>query len=517
MAQQQPTLQLANVSTALAPHNMQNMSPSVDEATLAEAGLMQGTPSFSVKDLDVDDDGRPKRTGTFWTASAHIITAVIGSGVLSLAWSMAKLGWIAGPICLLLFALVTYYTSLLLADCYRSPSSSLSSLGTRVEKRNYTYMEAVRFYLGPTQTKLCALVQYTNFAGIAIGYTITSSISMVAIARSNCFHVNGHDSQCYTSTYPYMLLFGGFQVVLSQIPTFSKLWWLSIVAAVMSFSYSSIGVGLGIGEVAKEGRHIQGTLGGLFHTGDNFELKNIWLIFQSLGNIAFAYSYSMILIEIQDTVRSPPREDVTMKRANLMGVSTTTIFYMLCGCIGYAAFGEDAPGNLLTGFGFYEPYWLVDLANVCVVVHLVGAFQVFAQPLFAFVEEWLSLAFPKSKTIHNEYQVRLPLFGHAFKLNRFRLVWRTAFVIFTTLASMLLPFFNDILGILGALAFWPLTVYFPIQMHIAQGNAKRWSRKWLLLQGLSAMCLMVSVAALIGSLQGVVEDLKVYRPFHGRE
>ncbi|KAJ7002767.1 hypothetical protein NC653_008084 [Populus alba x Populus x berolinensis] len=32
-----------------------------------------------------DDDGRPKRTGTVWTASAHIITAVIGSGVLSLA------------------------------------------------------------------------------------------------------------------------------------------------------------------------------------------------------------------------------------------------------------------------------------------------------------------------------------------------------------------------------------------------------------------------------------------------
>ena len=26
-----------------------------------------------------DDDGRPRRTGTMWTTSAHIITAVIGS------------------------------------------------------------------------------------------------------------------------------------------------------------------------------------------------------------------------------------------------------------------------------------------------------------------------------------------------------------------------------------------------------------------------------------------------------
>ena len=51
----------------------------------------------------LDDDGRPCRKGTFWTASAHIITAVIGSGVLSLAWAIAQLGWVAGPAAMLLF------------------------------------------------------------------------------------------------------------------------------------------------------------------------------------------------------------------------------------------------------------------------------------------------------------------------------------------------------------------------------------------------------------------------------
>lgn len=65
-----------------------------------------------------------------------------------------------------------------------------------------------------------------------------------------------------------------------------------------------------------------------------------------------------------------------MKRATCIGVSTTTMFYVLCGCVGYAAFGNDAPGNFLTGFGFYEPFWLIDLANVCIAVHLIGAYQV---------------------------------------------------------------------------------------------------------------------------------------------
>lgn len=83
----------------------------------------------------------PVAAGTLWTASAHIITAVIGSGVLSLAWSTAQLGWIAGPTVLFLFSFVTYYTSVLLAACYRSGDPVTG-------KRNYTYMEAVRSNLG---------------------------------------------------------------------------------------------------------------------------------------------------------------------------------------------------------------------------------------------------------------------------------------------------------------------------------------------------------------------------------
>lgn len=65
-----------------------------------------------------------------------------------------------------------------------------------------------------------------------------------------------------------------------------------------------------------------------------------------------------------------------MKKATFIGIAISTAFYMACGLLGYAAFGNNAPGNFLTGFGFYEPFWLVDLANLCIVVHLVGAYQV---------------------------------------------------------------------------------------------------------------------------------------------
>ena len=63
--------------------------------------------------------------------------------MLSLAWAIAQLGWIAGPAVMFLFSFVIYYTSTLLADCYRS-GDPISG------KRNYTYMDAVRSNLGKT-------------------------------------------------------------------------------------------------------------------------------------------------------------------------------------------------------------------------------------------------------------------------------------------------------------------------------------------------------------------------------
>uniref|UniRef100_A0A7C9DV60 Amino acid transporter transmembrane domain-containing protein n=1 Tax=Opuntia streptacantha TaxID=393608 RepID=A0A7C9DV60_OPUST len=446
-----------------------------------------------------DDDGRLKRTGTVWTASAHIITAVIGSGVLSLAWAIAQLGWIAGPTAMFLFSFVIYYTSTLLADCYRSGDPIAG-------KRNYTYMDAVRSNLGGAKVKVCGLIQYVNLFGVAIGYTIAASISMMAIKRSNCFHDSGGKNPCHMSSNPYMIAFGVAEILFSQIPDFDQIWWLSIVAAVMSFTYSSIGLGLGIAQVAAN-KAFKGSFTGI-SIGAVTETQKIWRSFQALGDIAFAYSYSIILIEIQDTLKSPPSESKTMKKASSISIAVTTLFYMLCGCMGYAAFGDLAPGNLLTGFGFYNPFWLLDIANAAIVIHLVGAYQVYCQPLFAFIEKWAAQKWPESDFITKEIMIKAPGLS-AYNLNFFRLVWRTAFVITTTVISMLLPFFNDVVGLLGAFGFWPLTVYFPVEMYIAQKKIPKWSTKWLSLQMLS----MASIAAAAGSIAGVVLDLKVYSPF----
>ncbi|KAF5803397.1 putative amino acid transporter, transmembrane domain-containing protein [Helianthus annuus] len=452
-----------------------------------DAPLLQCSNSSDEQPLDLTH-----RTGTIWTAIAHIITGVMGAGVLSLGWSLAQLGWLFGPPAILVFAAVTLVSTTILSDCYLSPHSEHGP------DRNASFLQAVSYYLGEKSQWICAVLLNESLYGNDIAYTIATATSMRAILKSNCYHEEGHDAGC---TYPdsiYMLLFGLVQIVVSQIPNFHNMAWLSAVAAIMSFAYSTIGLGLGLANVIVN-EEIKGSIGGVPAAS---AVDKLMLVFQGLGDIAFAYPYSIILLEIQDTLK-PPSETKTMKKASRSAILITTVFYLCCGSFGYAAFGNNTPGNLLTGFGFYEPYWLVDLANACVILHLVGGYQVFSQPVFALVETWFSERYPESHFVNGFYQLKLPLVT-TFQLNPFRLCFRMLYVVSTTGIAMLFPFFNQVLGVLGALNFWPLVVYFPVEMYFVQRKILPWSRKWIALKTFSFGCFLVSAVGFVGSLEGLI-------------
>ncbi|KAM3225418.1 hypothetical protein ACQJBY_058274 [Aegilops geniculata] len=427
-----------------------------------------------------------KRTGTVWTAMAHVITAVIGSGVLSLAWSVAQLGWVGGPAAMVVFAGVTVVQSSLLADCYISRDPER---GAAV--RNRSYVDAVRLYLGKKSQMLSGFFLGFSLFGNSVVYTLTAAASMRAIERVNCYHREGQGAPCCaagaggSSEAYYMLLFGLAQVALSQIPDFHSMAWLSIFAAVMSFSYSFIGFGLGAAKVIENGV-IKGAIGGVSLVSP---AQKVWRVAQALGDIAFAYPFSLVLLEIEDTLRSPPAESETMKRAARASIAVTTFFYLGCGCFGYAAFGDGTPGNLLTGFG--EPYWLVGLANLCVVLHLLGGYQVYAQPMFALVERRFGAGVVDAE---------MPLLG---RVSVSRLCFRTANVAAATAVAVWFPYFNQVVGLIGAFTFWPLAIHFPVQMYLAQGKVAPWTGRWLAIQAFSAACLVACGFASVGSAMGV--------------
>lgn len=70
-------------------------------------------------------------------ASCHIITAIIGAGVLGLPHAVSWLGWGAGIIILVLFFIITWCASMLLTDMYEVEGV-----------KNPTYRQAVLHVLG---------------------------------------------------------------------------------------------------------------------------------------------------------------------------------------------------------------------------------------------------------------------------------------------------------------------------------------------------------------------------------
>ncbi|RLM73866.1 putative amino acid permease 7 [Panicum miliaceum] len=339
------------------------------------------------------------------------------------------------------FAFVTYISAFLLSHCYRSPD-------LEKRQRNYTCMDAVRTHLGEKRTWLCGFLQYLNLYGTSIAYTITTATCLRAIKRANCYHNEGHDAPCGAhGEHFYMLLFGAAQLVLSFIPNFHNMAWLSVVAAIMSFTYATIGLGLGLAKTIENGT-IKGSIAGV---PMSTPAQKVWRVAQAIGDIAFAYPYTLVLLEIQDTLKSPPPESATMQKGNVIAVLVTTFFYLGAGCFGHAAFGNAVRGNLLTGFDFYEPYWLIDFANACFVLHLLGGYQMFSQQIFTFADRCLAARFPDSAFVSRFYAVRVPGVAASYKLNLQRVCFRTAYVASTTGAGR--QVFSAACFVVGTFAF----------------------------------------------------------------
>jgi Transmembrane amino acid transporter protein len=123
--------------------------------------------------------------------------------------------------------------------------------------------------------------------------------------------------------------------------------------------------------------------------------------------------------------------------------------------------------------------------------------------VFSFIDRWSAKKFPESKFVTKFYNIKIP-FLPSYRLNLLRLCFRTIYVITTTGLAMYFPYFNQVLGLLGSFGFWPMAVYFPVEMYFEQRKIAPWTKSWIMLQIFSAVCFILSVFAFVGSVEGVI-------------
>lgn len=299
------------------------------------------------------------KSGTLWTAVAHVFCAVVGAGVLGLPNSVAWLGWVAGPLCIIAFFSISLWSSIMLAGMYR--------IG-RIEFARYSHL--VDHVLGRKGSIALATFQMLFLVLTCIAYSITGAAAMQTIARYFGSEPN--------KEWQLVLLMGAIELFFSQLPSLEDIWWVSALGTASSLLYVFIALILGL---IYSGNHL-GSVGG--RAGSSTSQK-IFGVFSSLGNIAFAFGFAQVLLEIQDTLRQPPDAQKTMKKASIIAVTGAFGFYFATSVACYSALGNSVAGEVLDGFE-QAPNWVLVVANFAIVIHMIMAWQVWAQPVFSSVE-----------------------------------------------------------------------------------------------------------------------------------
>lgn len=109
----------------------------------------------------------------------------------------------------------------------------------------------------------------------------------------------------------------------------------------------------------------------------------------AMGEVAFSYAGHNVVLEIQATIPSTP--DNPSKKAMWKGVVVAYLGVAFCylpvAFIGYYVYGNSVDDNIL--ITLERPTWLIAAANMFVIVHVIGGYQVFSMPVFDMIETFL--------------------------------------------------------------------------------------------------------------------------------
>ncbi|XP_072950211.1 lysine histidine transporter 1 [Typha angustifolia] len=426
------------------------------------------------KDKSIDDwlPITSSRNAKWWYSAFHNVTAMVGAGVLSLPYAMAELGWGPGIAVLVISWVVTLYTLWQMVEMHEMVP------GKRFDRYHELGQHAFGDKLG---LWIVVPQQLVVEVGVDIVYMVTGGKSLKKLHDVVC-----PDCKSIKLSY-FIVIFASVHFVLSQLPNFNSISGVSLAAAVMSLSYSTIAWTTSV----SKGKQPHVDYGSMASTTSGA----VFDFFSALGDVAFAYAGHNVVLEIQATIPTSPEKP--SKKAMWKGVVVAYIIVALCyfpvALIGYWAFGNAVDDNIL--ITLEKPRWLIATANMFVVIHVIGSYQIYAMPVFDMIETVLvkKLHFPPGLAL--------------------RLIARSVYVAFTMIVAITIPFFGGLLGFFGGFAFAPTTYFLPCIMWLAIYKPKRFSLSWFTNWICIILGVLLMILSPIGGLRSIILSAKSYKFF----
>ncbi|CAH1420559.1 unnamed protein product [Lactuca virosa] len=298
------------------------------------------------------------RNAKWWYSAFHNVTAMVGAGVLSLPYAMSQLGWGPGVSVLVISWVVTLYTLWQMVEMHEMVP------GKRFDRYHelgqHAFGEKLGLYIVVPQQLIVEV-------GVNIVYMVTGGTSLKK------FHDLVCNDSCKDIRLSYfIMIFASVHFVLSHLPNFNSISGVSLAAAVMSLSYSiiawSASLAKGVQPNVQYGYKSSTTAGKVFS------------FFSALGDVAFAYAGHNVVLEIQATIPSTPEKPSKgpMWKGVIVAYIVVAVCYFPVAIIGYWVFGNEVSDNIL--ISLEKPTWLIAMANLFVVIHVIGSYQIYAMP-----------------------------------------------------------------------------------------------------------------------------------------
>ncbi|KAG0523145.1 hypothetical protein BDA96_07G098700 [Sorghum bicolor] len=411
------------------------------------------------------------RKAKWWYSAFHNVTAMVGAGVLGLPYAMSELGWGPGIVVMILSWIITLYTLWQMVEMHEMVPG----------KRFDRYHELGQHVFGERLGLWIVVPQQLAVeVSLNIIYMVTGGQSLKKFHDVIC------DGKCSDFKLSYfIMIFASVHFVLSQLPNFNSISAVSLAAAIMSLSYSTIAWGASLDK--GKGTDVDYSLRATTTPGKVFGFLG------GLGDVAFAYSGHNVVLEIQATIPSTPEKPSKkpMWKGAFVAYVIVAICYFPVAFVGYWAFGSGVNENILITLS--KPKWLIALANMFVVIHVIGSYQVYAMPVFDMIETVL---------------VKKLRFAPSFTL---RLIARSVYVAFTMFVGITFPFFGGLLSFFGGLAFAPTTYFLPCIMWLKVYKPKRFGLSWFI----NWICIVIGVLLLvlgpIGGMRQIILSAKTYK------
>ncbi|GMY13130.1 lysine histidine transporter 1 [Fagus crenata] len=444
-------------------------------------GPQPSTDQNSYAQTDIDeklakqkaiDDWLPitsSRNAKWWYSAFHNVTAMVGAGVLSLPYAMSELGWGPGVAVLVLSWIITLYTLWQMVEMHEMVP------GKRFDRYHelgqHAFGEKLGLYIVVPQ-------QFTVEVGVNIVYMVTGGKSLQKVHDTVCA-----DCKDIKLTY-FIMIFASVHFVLSHLPNLNAIPGVSLAAAVMSLSYSTIAwtasIEKGVQPDVQYGYKAKTTAGTIF----NF--------FNALGDVAFAYAGHNVVLEIQATLPSTPEKPSKgpMQKGVVVAYIVVALCYFPVALIGFWMFGNAVDDNIL--ISLQKPKWLIATANMFAVIHVIGSYKIYAMPVFDMIETVLvkKLNFRSTRTL--------------------RFITRNVYMTFTMFIGITFPFFGGLLGFFGGFAFAPTTYILPCVLWLAIYKPMKFSLSWWANWFCITLGVLLMVLSPIGGLRSIIIQAKTF-------